>query len=89
MAPMLDSSPYDRVMRKFHNYMKDTPEFQQITAGHQTFRFQPFSAWMVLTDMVSHASVSGQHALVYTGLLKLEDCRLPELAPFNILRAAA
>ncbi len=89
LAPMLDSSPYDRVMRKFHNYMKDTPEFQQITEGHQTFRFEPFSAWMVLTDMVSHASVSGQHALVYTGLVKLKDCRLPELAPFNILRAAA
>lgn len=89
LAPMLDSSPYDRVMRKFHNYMKDTPEFQQITEGHQTFHFEPFSAWMVLTDMVSHASVSGQHALVYTGLVKLKDCRLPELAPFNILRAAA
>lgn len=89
LAPMLDSSPYDRVMRKFHNYMKDTPAFQQITEGHQTFSFQPYSAWMVLTDMVSHASLSGQHALVYTGLVKLRDCRLPELAPFNILRAAA
>jgi hypothetical protein len=44
---------------------------------------------MVLTDMVSHASVSGQHALVYTALVNLESCRLPELAPINILRAAA
>lgn len=89
LATMLDSSPYDRVMRKFHNYMKDTPEFQAIEEGHQTFHFEPFSAWMVLTDMVSHASYSGQHALVYTGLVSLQDCRLPELAPFNILRAAA
>jgi hypothetical protein len=39
--------------------------------------------------MVSHASYSGQHALVYTGLLPLADCRLPDSAPFNILRAAA
>ncbi len=89
LASMLDSSPYDRVMRKFHNYMKDTPEFQQNTENDQTFHFEPFSAWMVLTDGVSHASYSGQHALVYTGLVPLEDCRFPELAPFNILRAAA
>lgn len=89
LAPMLDSSPYDRVMRKFHNYMKDTPAFQQTDESVQTFNFEPYSAWMVLTDMVSHASYSGQHALVYTGLISLENCRLPELAPFNILRAAA
>lgn len=89
LAPMLDSSPYDRVMRKFHNFMKDTPDFQKSDEGDQIIHFEPFSAWMVLTDMVSHASVSGQHALIYTGLLPLADCRLPELAPFNILRAAA
>lgn len=89
LAPMLDSSPYDRVMRKFHNYMKDTPSFQQTDASSQTFHFQPSTAWIVLTDMVSHASYSGQHALVYTALLPLSDCRLPDLAPFNILRNAA
>ena len=89
MATVLDSSPYDRVMRRFHNYMKDTPAFQDNPENHQVFRFEPFSAWMVLTDMVSHASLSGQHALIYTGIVRLEDCRLPELAPFNILRAAA
>jgi hypothetical protein len=89
LAPMLDSSPYDRVMRKFHNYMKDTPAFQQTDESIQTFNFEPYCAWMVLTDMVSHASYSGQHALVYTGLIPLQNCRLQELAPFNILRAAA
>ena len=89
LAPILDSSPYDRVMRKFHNYMKDTPSFQETDDSVQTFNFEPYSAWMVLTDMVSHASYSGQHALVYTGLISLQSCRLPEFAPFNILRAAA
>jgi len=89
LAPMLDSSPYDRVMRKFHNFMKDTPTFQQSTEGYEVFNFEPFSAWMVFTDGVSHASLSGQHALVYTALVPLAACRLPELAPFNILRAAA
>lgn len=86
---VLDSSPYDREMRKFHNYMKDTPSFQQETRGHQEFRFPPFSAWMVFTDMVSHACLSGQHAFIHTSVVRLESCRLPEMAPLNILRQAA
>ena len=85
LARMLDSSPYDRMMRRFHNYMKDTPEFQSDPTGHEIIRFPPFSAWMVLTDMVSHASVSGQYALVTTGIVPLANCRFPELAPFNLL----
>jgi hypothetical protein len=86
---VLDSSPYDRTMRKFHNYMKDTPSFQQQQQGHQEFRFPPFSAWMVYTDMVSHACLSGRHAFVHTSLVRLENCHMPELAPINILRDAA
>lgn len=86
---VLDSSPYDRAMRKFHNYMKDTPAFQQQQQGHEEFRFPPFSAWMVYTDMVSHACLSGQYAFVHTSLVRLENCHLPEMAPINILRAAA
>jgi len=86
---VLDSSPYDRVMRKFHNYMKDTPSFQQEMQGHEEFRFPPFSAWMVFTDMVSHACLSGQHAFVHTSIVPLNNCRLPAMAPLNILRQAA
>jgi hypothetical protein len=86
---VLDSSPYDRAMRRFHNYMKDTPSFQQQIEGHEEFRFPPFSAWMVFTDMVSHACLSGQHAFVHTSIVPLESCHLPELAPINILRQAA
>ena len=88
-AKVLDSSPYDRLMRKFHNYMKDTPEFQQEEQGHEEFRFPPYSAWMVFTDMVSHASLSGQFAFVHTSIVRLANCRLPEMAPYNILRRSA
>jgi hypothetical protein len=80
----LDSSPYDRAMRKFHNFMKDTPSFQSDPAGRVEMRFKPGSAWMVLTDMVSHACLSGQHCINYTALLPLADCQHPELAPYNI-----
>ena len=88
-AKVLDSSPYDRLMRKFHNYMKDTPSFQQDELGYREFRFPPYSAWMVLTDMVSHASRAGQFAFVHTSIVRLSNCRKPELAPYNILRASA
>jgi len=87
-AMLVDSSPYDRTMRKFHNFMKDEPSFRDDTSSQEEIRFPPFSAWMVLTDMVSHASLSGQYALVNTFLLRLANCRLPHLAPYRILEAA-
>jgi hypothetical protein len=85
-ARLLDSSPYDRAMRRFHNFMKDTPEFQATPEGHVEFRLKPFWAWMVLTDMVSHAVISGQHAFVDTFVVPLGNCRLKDMAPINILK---
>lgn len=89
MAKVLDSTPYDRVMRRFHNYMKDTPEFQEDPAGYQEIHFKPYSAWMVFADGVSHACLSGQHAFIWTCLTRLENSRFPDLAPINVLRNAA
>jgi 3-deoxy-D-manno-octulosonic acid hydroxylase-like protein len=86
-AKFIDSSPYDRAMRRFHNYMKDTPAFQSTPDGHQEFRFKPFQAWMVFTDRVSHACLSGQHAFADTFVIRLGSCRLPEMAPINILKS--
>jgi hypothetical protein len=86
-AKLLDSSPYDRVMRRFHNFMKDTPAFQSTPEGHREFRFKPFQAWMVFTDRVSHACLSGQHAFVDTFVVRLGSCRLPQMAPINILKS--
>jgi hypothetical protein len=86
---MVDTSPYDRAMRRFHNFMKDTPSFRDSSAGLVELRFRPFSAWMVLTDAVSHACLSGQHALVDTFILPLANCRLRDEAPFHILANAS
>jgi hypothetical protein len=85
-ARLLDSSPYDRAMRRFHNFMKDTPEFQATPEGHCEFRFAPFSAWIVFTDMVSHACIEGQYAFIDTFVVPLRNCRLPEMAPINLLK---
>ncbi|HKB77444.1 MAG TPA: Kdo hydroxylase family protein [Myxococcales bacterium] len=88
MLRVVDTSPYDRAMRRFHNWMKDTPAFQQSSEGQREISFAPFQAWMVLTDGVSHACIRGQHALVDTFLVPLENCRLPAEAPYRILAGA-
>jgi len=85
-ARMLDSSPYDRAMRRFHNFMKDSAEFQASTEGHEQFEFEPRSGWLVFTDGVSHACISGQFALVSTFVIPLRNCRVPELAPYHVLQ---
>jgi len=43
---------------------------------------------MVLTDAVSHACLSGQHALVDTFVVPLANCRLRALSPYEILASA-
>jgi hypothetical protein len=88
-ARLLDSSPYDRAMRRFHNFMKDTPAFQAEPQGHREFRFKPFTAWMVFTDMVSHACIEGRFAFIDTFVIRLGSCRLPDMAPIHILQKGA
>jgi len=85
-ARMIDSSPYDRLMRRLHNFMKDDPGFRDGHDGYQQISFPPFSAWAVLTDGVSHACLSGQHALVDTFLIALESCHRPEQSPYQVLQ---
>jgi hypothetical protein len=82
----VDSSPYDRLMRRFHNWMKDTPSFRDSPEGLCELRFTPGMAWMVLTDQVSHACTEGQHVLVDTFVVPFANCRLRELSPYEILR---
>jgi hypothetical protein len=87
LAQALDSSPYDRAMRRLHNYMKDSEEYKSDQRGYEEIRFPPGSAWMVFTDGVSHASLSGQFALVTTMVAKRADLRYPHFAPYNLLAA--
>jgi hypothetical protein len=89
MAKMVDSSPYDRLMRRFHNYMKDSPEFIADLRDFQELRFPPGSAWMVFTDGVSHASLEGQYAFVTTCIIPRANLRFPERAPYAVLSQAA
>ena len=89
LARVIDSSPYDRAMRRIHNYMKETEQFRSDLTNYEELRFPPLSAWMVFTDGASHSVLSGQHAFVTTILIPLKNCRQLELSPYYILDAAA
>jgi hypothetical protein len=89
LARALDSSPYDRAMRRLHNYMKDSEAFKNDQRGYEEIRFPPGSAWTVFTDGVSHASVSGQFALVTTLIVRRQALRHPQFAPYSLLAASA
>lgn len=89
LAKVLDSSPYDRAMKRFHDYLKDNPEFQSEVETHVEIRFAPYSAWLVFADGVSHGCLSGQHCFIWTALTPVANMHFPELAPINVLRAAA
>ena len=87
LAHTLDSSPYDRTMRRLHNYMKDSEDFRRDMRGYEEFRFPPYSAWMVFTDGVSHASLSGQFALVTTIIVSRRALEHPQFSPYALLAA--
>lgn len=89
LVRVIDSSPYDRSMRRIHNYMKENSSFRDSREHYQEINFPPLSAWMVFTDGISHSVLTGQHALVTTVLVPLKNCRIPELAPYRVLARSA
>lgn len=81
-------SPYDAFMLRFHDFLKENEEFQA-SAERERFSFPPGSSWIVLTDMVSHAVLSGRFALEQTVILGRDSLVAPELAPVAILERLA
>lgn len=84
LAPSLKRSPYDEFMMRFHNYLKENSSFQQ-NCPKQHWEFPPGSSWMVYTDMVSHAVLSGQFALEQTLIISRQVMVTPEKSPYGVL----
>ena len=84
LAPSVKRSPYDEFMMRFHNYLKENSSFQQ-NCPKQHWEFPPGSSWMVYTDMVSHAVLSGQFALEQTVVISREAMVTPEKSPYRVL----
>jgi hypothetical protein len=75
---------YDRFMLGFHDYLKFNGEYQQSCAKYR-FEFPPDSTWMVFTDVVPHAVLSGRYALEQTVIVARESLAGRENAPIEIL----
>jgi hypothetical protein len=81
-------SPYDRFMLRFHDYLKENSDFQQ-NSPKATVDFPPHCTWLVYTDGVPHAVLSGQYALEQTYIVPPEALVAPEVAPIRVLEQLA
>lgn len=75
-------SPYDHYMLHLHDMMKRDDEYQAQVDKIQ-INFPSQSSWIVFTDHVSHAALSGQYLLEQTFYLPVDKMANPELSPFN------
>ena len=84
----LSRTPYDRFMLRFHDYLKENGDFQT-TCPKLRIEFPPLATWMVYTDGVAHAAMSGQYAVEQTLLIPPEALAAPDAAPYRILERLA
>ena len=75
-------SPYDHYQIYLHDRMKRNDKYQE-TVEKQRVEFPANSTWMVFTDQVSHAALSGQFLLEQTFYLPVSAMQQPELSPLK------
>lgn len=73
---------YDHMMLYLHDNMKLDAHYQR-TLDKQRVDFPANSTWMVFTDLVSHAVLSGQHLLEQTFYLPISGMKNPHLSPYH------
>ncbi|MEO8277635.1 MAG: Kdo hydroxylase family protein [Thermoanaerobaculia bacterium] len=66
--PLPETSTYDQLMMRLHFFGKTDPYLQE-QAPTTYWAFPPGSAWVVFSDLVSHAVVGGQFAIDQTYLV--------------------
>lgn len=81
-------TPYDMFMLRFHDYLKENQEFQQHCVKYR-MEFPPMATWMVFTDSVAHAVLSGRFAIEQTFLIPPSALVAPQFAPYKILEGIA
>ena len=79
---------YDHTMLAIHDAMKRAKDYQR-DAPQSEFHFPPGSTWMVFTDAVSHAALSGQHLFEQTFYVPVTAMLDQRKAPLRILEALA
>ncbi len=79
-------SDYDHYMLKMHNRMKADSKYQK-EVSQEAFDFIPGTSWIVFTDLVSHAAMTGQYVMEQTFYLDVADMKCPDHAPIRILES--
>lgn len=77
-------TPYDHYMLHMHNQMKGDADYQR-NVTQEEIHFPPGSSWMVFTDQVSHAAMSGQHVLEQTFHLPVRGLNDESTAPLRVM----
>ena len=77
-------SSYDHFMLRLHDRMKADLAYQSAVA-QRVHEFPPGSTWIVFTDQVSHAAMSGRYALEQTFHLPVDSMFDQTQAPLRIL----
>jgi hypothetical protein len=75
---------YDHYMLQLHDFMKQDSAYQK-NATQQECRFAANTTWVVQTDHVSHAAMSGKHVLEQTFYLPVTAMLNESLSPLRIL----
>lgn len=73
---------YDHYMLQLHDQMK-LNDIYQAQLQKNTMNFASQSTWIVFTDHVSHAALSGQYLLEQTFYLPISAMATPNLSPFK------
>ena len=77
-------SPYDQVMLQLHDAAKLDDDYQA-QARRRRLELPAASMWVVYTDSVTHAALSGQHALEQTYLMPVAAMQDEATAPIHVL----
>lgn len=81
-------SDYDHYMLQLHDGMKADLEYQA-QLPKTTAEFQPGETWIVYSDQVSHAVLSGRYLLEQTFYVPVAALRYPQRSPLRVLEALA
>jgi hypothetical protein len=83
--PIPERSGYDRFMLHFHDWLKENGAYQEEERAKPVQEFPPGCTWLVYTDGVPHAALSGRFALEHTFIVPRGALVSPEHAPISVL----
>jgi hypothetical protein len=80
-------SAYDSFMLRLHDFLKANDDFQE-RGPKQYWKFPPNSAWLVFTDVTSHAVLRGRYALEHSYFVSSRALALSQESPPALLERA-